>query len=98
MAYAPAFIAYHQSGVEISWINPINLAIRPIILGSSRDIKIRCVTRINPIKLVIDGQISLEYSPPVEISFRPSENTVKFFRSRSFLAKLRQHFNPGIWE
>ena len=83
---------------EISWINPINLALRPIILGSSREIKIRCSTRINPIKLVFDGQISLEYTPPVEISFRPSENTVKFFRSRSFLAKLRQHFNPEIRE
>lgn len=83
---------------EIAWINPINLAVRPIVLGSSRDIKIRCATRINPIKLVFDGQISLECIPPVEISFRPSENTVKFFRSRSFLAKLRQHFNPEIGE
>ncbi|MFX1285155.1 MAG: NAD(+)/NADH kinase [Promethearchaeota archaeon] len=81
---------------EISWINPINLAIRPIILGSFRDIKIRCVTRINPIKIVIDGQISLEYDPPIEIAIRPSEKTVKFYRSRSFLAKLRQHFNPEI--
>ncbi len=83
---------------EISWINPINLAIRPIILGSSRDIKIRCATRINPIKLVIDGQISLEYNPPIEVTFRSSEETVKFFRSRSFLARLRQHFNPEIRE
>jgi len=83
---------------EISWINPINLAIRPIILGSFRDIKIRCVTRINPIKLVIDGQISLEYNPPIEITFRPSEKTVKFYRSRSFLARLRQHLNPEIPE
>ncbi len=83
---------------EISWINPINLAVRPIILGSSREIKIRCATRINPIKLVFDGQVSLEYTPPVELFFHPSENTVKFFRSRSFLAKLRQHFNPEIRE
>ena len=83
---------------EISWINPINLAARPIILGSSRDIKIRCATRINPIKIVIDGQISLEYNPPIEISFRPSEKTVKFYRSRSFLKRLRQHFNPEIRE
>jgi NAD+ kinase len=83
---------------EISWINPINLAIRPIILGSSRDIKIRCVTRINPIKIVIDGQISLEYDPPIEIAFRLSEKSVKFFRSSSFLARLRQHFNPEIRE
>ncbi|UCG04461.1 MAG: NAD(+)/NADH kinase [Candidatus Heimdallarchaeota archaeon] len=83
---------------EISWINPINLAVRPIILGSSRDIKIRCATRINPIKIVIDGQISLEYDPPIEISFRSSKETVKFFRSRSFMARLRQHFNPEIRE
>ena len=83
---------------EISWINPINLAARPIILGSSRDIKIRCATRINPIKIVIDGQISLEYNPPIEISFRSSEKTVKFYRSRSFLTRLRQHFNPEIRE
>jgi NAD+ kinase len=83
---------------EISWINPINLAARPIILGSSRDIKIRCATRINPIKIVIDGQISLEYNPPIEISFHSSENTVKFYRSRSFLTRLRQHFNPEIRE
>ncbi len=83
---------------EISWIDPINLAVRPIILGSSRDIKIRCATRINPIKIVIDGQISLEYNPPIEINFRPSEETVKFFRSRSFLTRLRQHFNPEILE
>ncbi|UCG89988.1 MAG: NAD(+)/NADH kinase [Candidatus Heimdallarchaeota archaeon] len=88
----------HLDNFEISWINPINLAIRPIILGSFRDIKIRCVTRINPIKIVIDGQVSLEYDPPIEITFRPSEETVKFFRSRSFLARLRQHFNPEIQE
>ncbi|MFX1507995.1 MAG: hypothetical protein ACFFDC_18055, partial [Promethearchaeota archaeon] len=81
---------------EISWINPINLAVRPIILESSRDIKIRCATRINPIKIVIDGQISLEYNPPIEISFCSSDETVKFFRSRSFLTRLRQHFNPEI--
>ncbi|MFX0122888.1 MAG: NAD(+)/NADH kinase [Candidatus Hodarchaeota archaeon] len=83
---------------EISWINPINLAVRPIILEPSRDIKIRCATRINPIKIVIDGQISLEYNPPIEIVFRSSKETVKFFRSRSFLGRLRQHFNPEIWE
>ena len=83
---------------EVSWINPINLAARPIIFGPTRDIKIRCATRINPIKIVIDGQISLEYDPPIEISFRPSEETVKFFRSRSFLTRLRQHFNPEIRE
>jgi len=83
---------------EISWINPINLAARPIILGSSRDIKIRCATRINPIKIVIDGQISLEYNPPIEISFRSSEKTVKFYRSRSFLTRLHQHFNSEIRE
>ena len=81
---------------EISWINPINLAVRPIILESSRDIKIRCATRINPIKIVIDGQVSLEYNPPIEISFYSSNETVKFFRSRSFLTRLRQHFNPEI--
>jgi NAD+ kinase len=83
---------------EISWINPINLAVRPIILGPSHDIKIRCATRINPIKIVIDGQISLEYNPPIEISFHSSEKTVKFYRSRSFLTRLRQHFNPDIRE
>ena len=81
---------------EISWINPINLAVRPIILDSSRDLRIRCATRINPIKIVIDGQVSLEYDPPIEISFHSSDETVKFFRSRSFLTRLRQHFNPEI--
>ncbi|UCE12337.1 MAG: NAD(+)/NADH kinase [Candidatus Heimdallarchaeota archaeon] len=83
---------------EISWINPINLAIRPLILDSSRTIRIRCATRINPIKFVIDGQVTLEYDPPIEVIFRSSEQTVKFFRSRSFLARLRQHFNPEIRE
>ncbi len=84
--------------IEISWINPINLGVRPIILKSSRNIKIRCATRINPIKLVIDGQISLEYNPPIELTFRLSEKTAKFFRSRSVLSRLRQHFNPEIRE
>ncbi|MFX0014652.1 MAG: NAD(+)/NADH kinase [Promethearchaeota archaeon] len=84
--------------IQISWINPINLAVRPIILNSSRDIKVRCATRINPIKLVIDGQISLEYDSPIEILFRSTKETVKFFRSRSFVTRLRQHFNPEIRE
>jgi NAD+ kinase len=81
---------------EISWINPMNLALRPIIFGSSREIKVRCATRINPIKLVIDGQVSIEFNPPIEITFRQSEDTIKFYRSQSFIARLPQHLNPEI--
>ncbi len=84
--------------IEISWINPINLAIRPLILSSSRKIKIRCATRINPLKIVIDGQISLEYVPPIEISFHLSKETVKFYRSRPFMNRLSQSFKPEIQE
>lgn len=83
--------------VEISWINPINLAIRPLILASSREIKIRCATRINPLKIVIDGQISLEYDPPIEILFLPAKETVKFYRSHPFMKRLRQMI-PEIQE
>ncbi|MHA1967696.1 MAG: NAD(+)/NADH kinase [Candidatus Hodarchaeales archaeon] len=82
---------------EISWINPINLAIRPLILASSRDIKIRCATRINPLKIVIDGQISLEYNPPIEILLLSSKETVKFYRSHPFMNRLRQKI-PEIQE
>lgn len=82
---------------EISWINPINLAIRPLILASSREIKIRCATRINPLKIVIDGQISLEYDSPVEIIFFPAKETVKFYRSHPFMNRLRQKI-PEIQE
>ncbi|MFX0087891.1 MAG: NAD(+)/NADH kinase [Candidatus Hodarchaeota archaeon] len=81
---------------EISWINPINLAIRPLIISSSRKIKIRCATRINPLKIVIDGQISLEYVPPIEISFQPAKETVKFYRSRPFMNRLTQSLKPEI--
>jgi NAD+ kinase len=83
---------------EISWINPINLAIRPLILSSSRKIKIRCATRINPLKVVIDGQISLEYAPPIEITFHPAKETVKFYRSRPFMTRLSQYLKPEIQE
>lgn len=83
---------------EISWINSTNLAIRPLILSSSRKIKIRCATRINPLKIVIDGQISIEYEPPFEISFQPSKEKVKFYRYRPFMSRLRQHFTPEIQE
>lgn len=84
--------------LEISWINPINLSIRPIVLASFRDIKIRCATRINPVKLVFDGQISLEYNPPIEVSFRPSKETVKFFRSKHFTTRWRHHLLPDLRE
>ncbi len=81
---------------QISWINPINLAIRPLILGSHRDIKIRCATRINLIKVVIDGQRSVEFSPPIELTFRASTKSVKFYRNRTFMERLRQHLHPDI--
>ncbi len=83
---------------EISWINPLNLAIRPIILSSSRDIKIRCATRINPIKLVIDGQISVEYDTPFEISFKFADETVKFFRLDPFTKRWKHHLHPELRE
>jgi NAD+ kinase len=83
---------------EISWINPINLSIRPIILASFRNIKLRCATRINPVKIVFDGQISIEYNPPIEVSFQPSKETVKFFRSKHFTSRWRNHLLPDIRE
>jgi len=55
-------------GLIISWINPINLAIRPVVLEASRNLQIICSTRINPIKMVFDGQVSLEYTTPVKFS------------------------------
>lgn len=81
---------------QISWINPINLAIRPLVLGSNREIKIRCATRINDIKVVIDGQLSIEFPPPIELAFRESRKTVKFYRTRSFMERLRHHIHPEI--
>ena len=82
--------------LQISWINPINLAIRPLILGSHREIKIRCATRINLIKVVIDGQRSIEFSPPIELTFRASKKSVKFYRKRTFMERLRQHLHPEV--
>ena len=82
--------------LQISWINPINLAIRPLILGSHREIKIRCATRINLIKVVIDGQRSIEFSPPIELTFRASKKPVKFYRKRTFMERLRQHLHPEV--
>ncbi|MFX0049827.1 MAG: NAD(+)/NADH kinase [Candidatus Hermodarchaeota archaeon] len=84
--------------LEISWIDPINLSIRPIILASFRNIKLRCATRINPVKIVFDGQISLEYNPPIEVSFQPSKETVKFFRLKHFTSRWRNHLLPDIRE
>lgn len=84
--------------IEISWINPINLAIRPVILAPFREIKIRCATRINPVKLVFDGQVSLEYNPPIEVVFLHSQKTVQFYRSKHFTKRWRQHLLPDISE
>ncbi|MHA1972361.1 MAG: NAD(+)/NADH kinase [Candidatus Hodarchaeales archaeon] len=84
--------------LEISWINPINLAIRPIVLSPSRALKVRCSTRVNPIKIVIDGQVTSEYNTPLEIIFRLSDQTVKFYRVNSFITRWRQHFHPEIRE
>ena len=80
----------------ISWINPINLAIRPVILGSSRDLQIVCSTRINPIKVVLDGQISIEYITPVRFRVSISDETVKFYRNRHFTARWRNHLHPEL--
>ncbi len=83
-------------GLIISWINPINLAIRPVILDFSRNLEIICSTRINPIKMVFDGQVSLEYTTPVKFSFSLSREKVKFYRLRHFTSRWRQHFHPEI--
>jgi len=80
----------------ISWINPINLAIRPVILGSFRKLQIICSTRINPIKMVFDGQVSIEYTTPVNFSFAPSEDKVKFYRNRHFTTRWKQHLHPEL--
>lgn len=85
--------------IEIAWINAISLSIRPIILGSHREIRIRCETRINPVKLVFDGQITLVFDEtPIEIDFRPSSETVKFFRASHFTSRWRRNFHPGLRE
>jgi NAD+ kinase len=83
-------------GLIISWINPINLAIRPVILNSSWNIDIICSTRINPIKMVFDGQVSVEYTTPVKFSISLSQEKVKFYRKRHFTSRWRQHFHPEI--
>jgi len=82
--------------IIISWINPINLAIRPVILGSFRKLQIICSTRINPIKMVFDGQVSIEYTTPVNFSIAPSEDKVKFYRNRHFTTRWKQHLHPEI--
>ena len=83
-------------GLIISWINPINLAIRPVILDFSRNLEIICSTRINPIKMVFDGQVSLEYTTPVKFSISLSQEKVKFYRLRHFTSRWRQHLHPEI--
>ncbi|MHA1976084.1 MAG: NAD(+)/NADH kinase [Candidatus Hodarchaeales archaeon] len=83
-------------GLIISWINPINLAIRPVILKFSRNLEIICSTRINPIKMVFDGQVSLEYTTPVKFSISLSQEKVKFYRLRHFTSRWRQHLHPEI--
>ncbi len=83
-------------GIIISWINPINLASRPVILNRSRNIDIICSTRINPIKMVFDGQVSVEYTTPVKFSISLSQEKVKFYRRRHFTSRWRQHLHPEI--
>ena len=82
--------------IIISWINPINLAIRPVILGTSRKLQIICSTRINPIKMVFDGQVSIEYTTPVNFSISQSEESVKFFRRQHFTTRWKQHLHPEL--
>ena len=82
--------------IIISWINPINLAIRPIILGSFRKLQIICSTRINPIKMVFDGQVSIEYTTPVNFSIASSDDKVKFYRSRHFTTRWKQHLHTEL--
>ncbi|PWI49703.1 hypothetical protein CEE45_00820 [Candidatus Heimdallarchaeota archaeon B3_Heim] len=83
-------------GLIISWINPINLAIRPVILNFSRNLEVICTTRINPIKMVFDGQVSLEYTTPVKFSISLSQEKVQFYRLRHFTSRWRQHLHPEI--
>ena len=82
--------------IELSWINPISLAIRPVILAPFRKITIRCATRVNLIKIVSDGQVSQEFTTPIELEFSLSDNTVSFFRSQKFMKRWRQHIHPEI--
>ncbi len=80
--------------VIITFINPINLGTRPIVLKTIREIRITCTTRINPVKLVFDGQVSQEYSTPVEFIIKTSDQSVKFLRTRHFATRLRNHLHP----
>jgi NAD+ kinase len=82
--------------IIISWINPINLAIRPVILSSSRKLQIICSTRINPIKMVFDGQVSTEYTTPIKFSFAHSKDKVSFYRSRHFTTRWKRHLHPEL--
>lgn len=82
--------------VIVTLINPINLGTRPIVLKSSREIRIICSTRINPIKLVFDGQVSQEYSTPIEIVIQTSDQSVKFLRNKHFASRLRNHLHSEI--
>lgn len=79
--------------IIITLINPISLGTRPIVLNSSREIHVVCSTRINPIKLVFDGQVSQEYFTPVEIVINTSDQSVKFLRSKHFATRLRNHLH-----
>ncbi|MHA1942311.1 MAG: NAD(+)/NADH kinase [Candidatus Hodarchaeales archaeon] len=80
--------------VIITLINPINLGTRPIVLKESREIHIVCSTRINPIKLVFDGQLSQQYTTPIEFVIRISDQSVKFLRNKHFATRLRNHLHP----
>lgn len=81
---------------EIVWINAITLSIRPIIIPADNKIQIRASTRINPIKLVIDGQENFEFSSPIEVNFTRSSKKISFIRLESFISKLRKKFHPEV--
>ena len=46
--------------------------------------------------MVFDGQVTIEYTTPVNFSIETSNNKVKFYRNRHFTTRWKKHLHPEL--
>lgn len=84
--------------ISISPISPHSLTMRPLVLSSDREIRIKADSPHNEIQVSCDGQRVYHFPPPLEIVVKKSEKPVKLIHTSvtTYFETLRNKLLWGI--
>ena len=84
--------------ITLSPISPHSLTVRPIVLSSEQDIKIKADSPYKDVQVSCDGQRVYNFPPPLEIEIKKSDRSLKLIKTSltTYFGTLRKKLLWGI--